>query len=284
MKLNRKLCLFAYMGLVFCTSVIASETVFKPITVETATAYEDKLTETVTANGVITKGVTFTQTADSDFIIEEFTVSIGDFVNEGDLIFITANDEEVVSEYTGTVCEIPIMNEVYKDQTILSLIDINTLTATVNVNETYASQIKKGQSVIVTGNGFKNTEYKGTIQSIGAQAISTTGTAVCVPVTVEFEKPDKNLKPNFTVKAKIDVSNENTAIYIPQSAIVNSGSGEYVYVVNENTANRRSVESVYNANGVCITKGLNVGEQVVLNADVFSDNTESVSVYVKAVK
>ena len=55
-------------------------------------------------------------------------------------------------------------------------------------------------------------------------------------------------------------------------------------MVNETTANRRSVESVYNANGVCITKGLNVGEQVVLNADVFSDNTESVSVYVKAVK
>lgn len=272
------------MGLVFCTSVIVSSTVFKPIAVETATAYEDILTETVIANGVITKGLTFTQTAKEDFVITEICVSIGDFVNKGDLILTTASNEKIVSDFSGTVSEIVVDNEVCTGQTILSLIDINTLTAVVNVNETYASKIKKGQSVTITGNGFKDTEYKGKIKSISAQAIATTGTAVCVPVTVEIEKPDEKLKPNFTVKAKIDVTNQNTAVYIPQSAIVNSGSGEYVYVVNENTANRRSIKSEYNADGVYVTDGLNAGEKVVINADVFSDDTVSANVSVKAVK
>ena len=85
---------------------------------------------------------------------------------------------------------------------------------------------------------------------------------------------------------KTALSNQLPLLYEEKEMehFLDNALGEYVYVVNENTANRRSVESVYNANGVCITKGLNVGEQVVLNADVFSDNTESVSVYVKAVK
>lgn len=268
---------------VFCTSVTISE-LRSPIRVEVSTAYTAAVGEYVIANGTIIKGVSLTQNAESDFYVSDITVQIGDYVERGDIIMKTADGHEIAAAYSGVVSSIAdISSGAVNGQSVITYTDIDTLAAVVNVAESDASRIRKGQRVILTGNGFKDIQFSGSVKAIGAEAVAVSGSSVCLPVTVSIDNPDMRLKPNFTVKAKISVDEKKTAVIVPQSAIGSDSSGEYVYVVNGGEAVRRSVKTGYSDSALCISNGLNSGENVISDVSGISNKTESVNVSVGAV-
>ena len=261
-----KLFAFSFAFVILSCSIVAQKTLFSPIEVDIVPAQKAAVTETVIAHGSIVKGLTFSQNADTDFDVKSVKVAVGDYIKKGDLIFITSTDKKVYSKYSGTISEIcPENQKVFEGQNIISLIDCDSLLAVVNVNELDSLKIQKGQSVELTGTAFNEKCYKGEIISIGAEAIAISNATICLPVTVKIINPDKDLKPKFSIKAKINVSTIDDS---------------YVYVISNSIATKRSVKCKVDTDVVYVTRGLNVGEKVVLNPKNLN-NAKQVSVTIK---
>ena len=272
-----KLFAFSFAFVILSCSIIAQKTLFSPIEVDIVPAQKAAVTETVIAHGSIVKGLTFSQYADTDFDVKSVKVAVGDYIKKGDLIFITSTDKKVYSKYSGTISEIcPENQKVFEGQNIISLIDCDSLLAVVNVNELDSLKIQKGQSVELTGTAFNEKCYKGEIISIGAEAIAISNATICLPVTVKIINPDKDLKPKFSIKAKINVST-NDVVSIPKEAVIDDS---YVYVISNSIATKRSVKCKVDTDVVYVTRGLNVGEKVVLNPKNLN-NAKQVSVTIK---
>lgn len=268
---------FIFAFVVLSCSVITQNALFSPVEVDIAPAQKAVLTKKVIAHGSIAKGATLSQNAETDYTIKSAKVAVGDYIKKGDVIFITSTNKKVYSKYSGTVCEVCVENQtVFAGQSIISLIDCESLLAVVNVNELEALKVQKGQSVELTGTAFNEQSYKGEVVSIGAEALALSNATVCLPVTVKINNPDKNLKPNFSIKAKINVSTDE-AVSIPKEAVVEDS---YVYVISDSVATKRSIKCKTDAEVVYVTQGLNVGEKVVLNAENLN-NAQQVSVIIK---
>lgn len=284
MNQKQKVIIFIFMLTVFATSIIVSQTAFASPTVKTIQVNSQATKEYIYASGMIVKGAMLTQNAKKDTYIKELCVNIGDYVKKGDVVMISADDNEITAEYSGTVNQIAdITTLVFAEQMLITYTDIDTLTALVNIPENDVSHVKKGQLVELTGSAFKGKTYKGEINALSAEATVQSG-SVCLPVTVKISEPDSILRPNFTVKAKICVNDNKSTLSLPKSAVGTDSNGEYVWVVNDNKAVRRSVTAKANGEKYNVEKGLVKGENVVENALDIDSDTVSVNVNVKAVR
>lgn len=284
MTQKRKIWLFLYMFAVFCSAVAVSAAT-APVNVIVAVAQGRSVGEYVYASGVIIKGEPLIQTSKTDLAVSDICVRVGDYIRSGDVIMKTVDGSKITAEYDGTVSEIfDISSGVAAGQNLISYIDTDTLSAAVNVAESDISKIKKGQTVSITGSGFKGREYKGKIETIGAEAQSAQNAAVFVTVGISLDEPDNNLKPNFTVKARISVGSDDNAVTVPQSAVASDSSGEYVYVVNGSSADRRSVKTKCTGSEIYIKSGLNIGEKVIKDINSVQNKADTLSVSVGAVQ
>lgn len=272
-----KLFAFSFAFVVLGCSIILQNTLFSPIEVEVVSAQKAVLTEKVIAHGSIAKGATFSQNADTDFTVKSTKVAIGDYIKKGDEIFVTGGNKKIYSDYSGIVSEICLQNQtLFAGQPIISLIDCKSLLAVVNVNELQALKIQKGQTVELSGTAFSDKKYNGEVVSVGAEGVTLSNATICLPVTIKIINPDQNLKPNFSIKAKINVSTNET-VSVPKEAVIEDS---YVYVITDNIATKRSVKCKIDTDIVYVTKGLNVGEKVVLNPTNLN-NAQQVSITVK---
>ena len=92
----------------------------------------------------------------------------------------------------------------------------------------------------------------------------TTGT---FKLRAEFENKDEKLWPNQFVNARLQLRVEKDALVVPYSAIQTGGQGSFVYVVSPSkTVEARNITvGVTEGNVSSIAKGLNVGDQVVVD-------------------
>ncbi|SFM76842.1 efflux RND transporter periplasmic adaptor subunit [Variovorax sp. OV329] len=80
-----------------------------------------------------------------------------------------------------------------------------------------------------------------------------------------FKNPDQGLWPGQFVETHVTVRTLKDATVIPATAVMLLADGNSVYVVDEQrNATRRKVEPIYNFGTRVVVKGLEAGEQVVL--------------------
>jgi membrane fusion protein, multidrug efflux system len=85
-----------------------------------------------------------------------------------------------------------------------------------------------------------------------------------------FPNDDKSLWPGQFIRIELKIYNQQDAVIIPAKAINLNQNGKYVFVVDkDNKAQIREVEIGFsNDNYSVITKGLAVGEQIVINGQL----------------
>jgi multidrug efflux system membrane fusion protein len=104
----------------------------------------------------------------------------------------------------------------------------------------------------------------GKLSSTDNQVDTTTGT---VKMRAMFDNPDESLFPNQFVNIRLLVDTVKDATVVPVAAIQRGQPGTFVYLVKgDDTAHVQVVETgVTDGNSVAVTKGLNVGDQVVID-------------------
>jgi len=127
-----------------------------------------------------------------------------------------------------------------KGDPVMTLVVLNPIRVMVPVPERYVSRINKGDSSQVIFDAMPGRSFKGVIDAIIPKADRAGRT---FPVRIEIPNPKGTIKAGMLGRATVAVGNPHKAILIPKDALVLSGSGKSVYVINDQTAHLVSVKT-----------------------------------------
>lgn len=148
--------------------------------------------------------------------------------------------------------------------------------ACVSVGEGDINSVELGQSAGLSGAALDSGYYTATVTSIADTAhIKADGASVrtVVDVTLKLDNPDERLRSGYTVQADIKTAEERVICLLPYSTIGQDEVGEYVYVLDNNTAVRRSiVTGAELSDGAEIVSGVGFSESVVVNPSEIKNN------------
>lgn len=146
-------------------------------------------------------------------------------------------------------------------QTVMSVVNIDKVFIEGNVAESDISLVKEGQKVSVAVDAAGGS-FEGTVKIVSPVADAQTKG---YKVKVEVVNTDHKLKPGMFAEIRLVTSDKKDVIVIPKEALINRGADKAVYVVNNNVAEERIVETgVESDEKVEIIKGLNINDKYVI--------------------
>lgn len=136
------------------------------------------------------------------------------------------------------------------------------------VPENRLRAVAVGQRVTVSGTAFSAERYSGTVLSIADKAYTTPSGTTVLDAIVALDATDHSLKCGLTAKVNICVS-EQEGIVLPYGSLCAAEDGtEYVYVVQDGRAVRRTVTVAEElTDGVLVTDGVAAGERLILQPE-----------------
>lgn len=152
-------------------------------------------------------------------------------------------------------------------QSIFKLPDLSKMQVKVNVHESKVENIQRGMPALVR---LQGRELQGTVVSIANQPESTSrwmGNIKEYATIVKIDGEPEELKPGMTAEVEILVANLQDVTRVPTSAVVQSGSSYYCWVIEGNKApEKREIEiGMTDGDYVEIVEGVEVGETVMRN-------------------
>ncbi|MGU3398585.1 efflux RND transporter periplasmic adaptor subunit [Brucellaceae bacterium D45D] len=143
----------------------------------------------------------------------------------------TLAQKTVKAPFSGTVgiAKVDIGQYLTPGTVIATLQDTTTMRIDFTVPEQSLSVLKVGQTVKV-GSNAGNLTFTGTITGIDPKIDPATR---LVSVRAEVENGDQQLTPGQFVQVRVELPEENDVISIPQTAIVSSLYGDYVFAVRK---------------------------------------------------
>lgn len=152
--------------------------------------------------------------------------------------------------------------------------NLSTVWLIANVRETDAPLIRVGDPVEVNVLALPGRVFKAKISWVAPSIDANTHR---LSVRADVENPDGALKPGMFANFSIITGAAETAVAVPQRAIVYEGDVARVWVAGEDgTIAARSVRTGRSADGLVeILAGLSPGEKVVTNGALFIDRAAS---------
>lgn len=185
-----------------------------------------------------------TITAPFDGIIGARNISVGDFVSAG--------------------------------SKLTNLVDIAKLRVEYSLPTIYLSQLKLGQSIIVTPSDLPNEKFIGKVSYISPSIDPETQT---ITVHAVLNNKNNELKPGEFVNITQKLGPPKKAILIPTQSLFASLKGYYVYSVKNNKAIKIPVHIGKKfENTTEITKGLSQGNEIVVAGQQYLSENKPVKI------
>jgi len=172
----------------------------------------------------------------------------------------------VTTPIAGVIVERPVsLGQVIQPQdTVGVVMDLRTVWMQVDAYERDLAQLAIGQKVTAVVPAWREREFVGDIQSIGAVVDRRSRT---VKVRVVIPNPDGALKPGMFAKVRLAGSKGEAreGLFVPGAAVQRDGDKSIVFVpLGDTEFQVRDVETGVSADGwVQITRGVAAGEKVV---------------------
>lgn len=170
-----------------------------------------------------------------------------------------------------------------KDTTpILTIMDLTEVKMVVNVTEREFVRLHKGQPVKVFITPFPERAFPGRIEIITPALELQSRTA---EIQIAIPNPGYILKPGMFGRVEIVLRSNPQAILVPLSAILTQEDKDFVFVVKEGKAYRRSIKKGLVKDAVAeVIQGLAPGELVVISGQSLLKNGGTVRVVAKQEK
>lgn len=123
---------------------------------------------------------------------------------------------------------------------LVNLINIDTVKIIVDVMEKDISLVKIGTRVKVNVDAYTEKSFDGFISIINPAVNITTRT---LPVQINIPNPNYLLKPGMFARAEIQLQKKNNVLLIPNMAIIEEDGNKYVFIVENNRADRKSIKT-----------------------------------------
>jgi len=183
-------------------------------------------------------------------------------VKAGDVIAKLKN-RSIVTPFDGIIGKRDFSNDidVSKSSIILNLEDTSVLFVDVDIPETFAPYVKKGQNVDIKFSGKNLKNYAGIVEST-ASRINTNKRSL--PVRIKLNNTNNELLSGSLLEASINY-NERKSLSIPDTSLLMEGNNVYVYKVDKkNTIKKIEVKiGLRNQGLIEIKSGLESGDIVV---------------------
>ena len=153
---------------------------------------------------------------------------------------------------------------------ISTIVDMGSLEIEVDVNESYINRVRTGQPVSAVLDAYPDFQ-------IPAHVITLVPTAdrqkATVLVRIGFKKLDPRILPDMGVKVTFLREEEGAAApvaravtLVPQAAVKTDGGASYVFVVRQNSVERRAIKTGgTDGDRLEVLAGLSGGDQVVIS-------------------
>ena len=148
--------------------------------------------------------------------------------------------------------------------------DTSVVWAVIDVAERDLGAVSLGQPVTVRARSYPGREFEGKVSVIYPQVNKDTRTA---RIRIELSNPDFALLPDMYVDAEIDTGSPQAVLAIPESAVLDTGSRQAVFVERgQGRFEPRDVKLGHRGGGyVEVREGLAEGEPVVVSANFLID-------------
>lgn len=156
------------------------------------------------------------------------------------------------------------------DTVLYTVADLSTVWVMADVFEYEASQIRLGQPATFTLDYLPGRVFHGRVSNILPQVDATTRT---LKVRIQFDNPRGELKPDMYGEVQLQTGGARK-LMVPQSAVLNSGDRQVVFVDRGNGYfEPRPVQvGAQRDNGIEIRSGLKAGERIVVSGNFLLDS------------
>jgi multidrug efflux pump subunit AcrA (membrane-fusion protein) len=174
------------------------------------------------------------------------------------------NYSRIVSPIDGVVTDRPLFagEMAPSGGPIITVMDVSQVIARAHVSQGDVKELKVGDAAnILPADGSAKVAGKVTVISPALDPTSTT-----VEVWVQSPNPGQRLKPGTSVRVEMIARTVQSALVIPQAAVLTSSSGSTSVIVvgPENKPEKKGVTlGIRDAGNVEVTDGLESGERVV---------------------
>jgi RND family efflux transporter MFP subunit len=131
-----------------------------------------------------------------------------------------------------------------------------------SINENSISQVRVGQRVTVTVNGFANEHFAGRVASLGEEFDPVTRS---MRVRIDLENPSIRLRPEMLASVQIETGGAKPQLVVPFDAVQQVNEQDVLFIKKtEDRFEVRPVRVSEPLNGrVTVLEGLKPGEAVV---------------------
>ena len=182
------------------------------------------------------------------------------FVKKGEIIVALKDEKNIVADFDGKIGKREIAQGVLgSNSLIITLDDLKKIIIDIKVPENYVGVLKPGLKAEITSSAFKKV-FKGKIETISSR-IDPSTRSILSRVIVDNSKFE--IIPGQLMTVKI-IYEETDEIGVPESAVIIQGETAFVYVVNDEIAEKRDVKiGKRNFGKVSILSGINEGDLVI---------------------
>ena len=182
------------------------------------------------------------------------------FVKKGEIIVALQNGENIVADFEGKLGKREIAQGVLgSNSLIITLDDLKKIVIDIKVPENYVGVLKPGLKTEITSSAF-NKIFKGKVDSVSSRIDPSTRSILA---RILVDNSDFEIIPGQLMTVKV-IYNEINQIGVPESAITIQGNTAFVYVINNDMAEKKNIEiGKRNFGKVSIVSGVSEGDLVI---------------------
>jgi membrane fusion protein (multidrug efflux system) len=182
------------------------------------------------------------------------------FVKKDEIILTLKDGEELKADFAGKVGKREIAQGVLGSESlIITLDDLKKIIIDIKVPENYVGILKPGLKAEVSSSAFEKS-FSGKVETISSR-IDPSTRSILSRIIVDNSK--FKIIPGQLMTVKI-IYDEINQIGVPESAVTIQGNTAFVYIVNNETAEKKDIKiGKRNFGKVSILSGISEGDMVI---------------------
>ena len=183
------------------------------------------------------------------------------FVKKGEIIAALKNSSNIVADFSGKLGKREIAQGVLgSDSLIITLDDLKKIVIDIKIPESYVGILKPGLKAEITSSALSEKNFKGKVSSISSRIDPSTRSILA---RISVNNKNFEIIPGQLMTVKI-IYDEINQIGVPESAVTIQGSTSFVYIVKNNTAEKRNIKiGNRNFGKISVESGIQEGDMVI---------------------
>jgi len=181
-----------------------------------------------------------------------------------DLAALELDYTEIKAPIDGVVSErfVKIGNTIDVNEQTFQVTSLEPLVSYLHIPEREYRRIDPEQTAVIEIDALAGVRFEAIVARVSPIVDPATGT---FKITIEVSDPSRRLKPGMFGRINIVYDSHAMALQIPRSAVIEEAGESAVFIVSDDTAQKRIIRTGYSADGnVEVLEGLADDDEIVI--------------------